>query len=45
LGERIPEGERAHWISHAVTLPASVNFLAMQSTRGACIDDGDLRSW
>ncbi|MSQ43374.1 MAG: hypothetical protein EXR45_04085 [Chloroflexi bacterium] len=45
LGERIPEAERTHWISHAVALPASVNFLVMQSTRGACIDDGDLRSW
>lgn len=45
LGERIPEAERAHWISHAIALPASVNFLVMQSTRGACIDDGDLRSW
>ncbi len=45
LGERIPEAERVHWISHAIALPASVNFLAMQATRGACIDDGDLRSW
>lgn len=45
LFERVPTSERAHWISHAVTLPASANFLAMQSTRGACIDDGDLRSW
>jgi hypothetical protein len=42
---RIPEGEREHWAAHAAPPPASANFLMMQLTRGACIDDGDVRSW
>ena len=42
---RIPEGEREHWAAHAAALPNSANFLMMQLTRGACIDDGDVRSW
>jgi hypothetical protein len=43
--DRIPDSEREHWASHAVTLPVSTNFLLMQLTRGSCIDDGDLRVW
>jgi hypothetical protein len=43
--ERIPAAERDHWAHHAVALPASANFLTMQLTRGACIDDGDVRRW
>ncbi len=42
---RIPEGEREHWATHAAPLPASANSLLMQITRGACIDDGDVRAW
>jgi hypothetical protein len=42
---RIPAAEREHWASHAVALPASGNSLLMQLTRGACIDDGDVRTW
>jgi hypothetical protein len=42
---RIPPGEREHWAAHAATLPASTNYLMMQMTRGACVDDGDLRAW
>lgn len=43
--ERIPEGERDHWAAHVQLLPTSANFVMMQLTRGACIDDGDVRSW
>lgn len=45
LVERLPEGERAHWAAHARVPAASTNFLLMQATRGACIDDGDTRDW
>lgn len=43
--ERIPEGEREHWEAYALALPASGNYLLMQMTRGACIDDGDVQPW
>jgi hypothetical protein len=43
--ERIPEAERDHWVAHAVGLPVSANYLLMQATRGACVDDGDVRGW
>jgi hypothetical protein len=42
---RIPESERRHWASHAETLPVSVNYLTLQISHGACVDDGDLRAW
>lgn len=42
---RIPESERAHWAGHARALPLSSNYVAMQLTRGSCIDDGDTRTW
>lgn len=42
---RIPEPEREHWAAHAAALPASMTYVVMQLTRGACIDDGDVRSW
>jgi hypothetical protein len=45
LTERLPESERAHWASHAWLPNASINFLLMQATKGACIDDGDTRDW
>jgi hypothetical protein len=45
LAERLPESERAHWAAHAAGLPLSANFVLMQLTRGACIDDGDVRAW
>lgn len=45
LAERLPEGEREHWAAHLAGLPVSANFLTMQLTRGACIDDGELRAW
>jgi hypothetical protein len=43
--ERIPAGERDHWAAHAGAVPASANFVLMQLTRGACVDDGDVRPW
>jgi hypothetical protein len=45
LAERLPEAEVAHWAAHAAGPPVSGNYVAMQLTRGACIDDGDVRSW
>lgn len=45
LADRLPESERAHWASHAWVPEASTNFLLMQATKGACIDDGDTRDW
>ncbi len=42
---RIPEEERSHWASHAITLPLSAGYVTTQLTRGACIDDGELRAW
>ena len=43
--ERIPEVERDHWVAHVAALPVSPNYLVMQATRGACVDDGDVRAW
>lgn len=43
--ERIPDGERDHWAAHGAALPVSPNYVMMQLTRGACIDDGDTRTW
>jgi hypothetical protein len=42
---RIPEAERRHWASHAEMLPVSVNYVTLQVSHGACVDDGDLRDW
>jgi hypothetical protein len=45
LAASLPEAERAHWAPYLETLPTSANYLMMQATRGACIDDGDVRAW
>lgn len=45
IAARLPETEREHWAEHGVALPASQNYVLMQVTRGACIDDGDVRPW
>jgi hypothetical protein len=45
LMHKLPEDERGHWASHAVTLPFSLTFLKTRIAPGSCIDDGDLRSW
>ena len=45
LLQRLPEGEREHWIAHLVAEPASANFLQMKLSSGACIDDGETVAW
>jgi hypothetical protein len=45
LVTQLPEAEREHWASYVVMPGASTNFLLMQATKGACIDDGDTRDW
>jgi hypothetical protein len=45
LASRLPESEWEHWARHVATLPLSANYTMMQLTRGACLDDGDVRSW
>lgn len=45
LSQRLPAGERTHWATHALIAPSSRNYLTMRLSPGACIDDGDLRSW
>ena len=46
LSQRLPAGERQHWLAHLLAAPAaSRNFLTMRLVPGSCIDDGDLRTW
>ena len=45
LLQRLPEGEREHWIGHLVAEPASANFLQIKLSSGACIDDGETAAW
>lgn len=45
LLERLPEGERDHWIAHFLPQAGSVNFLQMKMAAGACIDDGEPEAW
>lgn len=45
LLQRLPEGEREHWIAHLVAEPASANFLQIKLSSGACIDDGETAAW
>jgi hypothetical protein len=45
LSGRLPESEQAHWGAHAYGPPVSANYVLMQITRGACVDDGDVRAW
>lgn len=45
LLERLPEGERDHWIAHFLPQPGSANFLQMKLAAGACIDDGEPEAW
>lgn len=44
LQQKLPESERAHWLSHAQGAAYSDNFLKMQMSHG-CIDDGGYRNW
>lgn len=45
LLQRLPEGEREHWIAHLVAEPVSANFLQIKLSSGACIDDGETAAW
>jgi hypothetical protein len=45
LLDRLPESERDHWLEHLVPTPASLNFMQMRLTPGACIDDGEPQAW
>jgi hypothetical protein len=45
LLDRLPEGERDHWIAHFLPQAGSVNFLQMKIAAGACIDDGEPEAW
>jgi hypothetical protein len=44
LLSRVPESERAHWLSHSDESNFSLNFLKMQSGH-SCVDDGGFRAW
>jgi len=45
LAERLPEGERAHWIEHLIAAPTNANYARMRLTPAACIDDGEPEPW
>jgi hypothetical protein len=45
VAQRLPAGERPHWLQHLVVPAVSRNFVTMRLVPGACIDDGDLRMW
>ncbi len=45
LAQRLPAGERQHWLQHLIAPSTSRNFLTMRLVPGSCIDDGDLRAW
>jgi hypothetical protein len=45
VAQRLPQGERQHWVQHLLAPAASRNFVTMRLVPGSCIDDGDLRSW
>jgi hypothetical protein len=45
LAQRLPPGERQHWLEHILTPPASGTFLVMRLGAGHCMDDGDVRDW
>ena len=42
--QKLPEGERAHWLEAVADDRFSVNFLKMQAAH-SCIDDGAYRAW
>lgn len=45
LKEALPERELAHWLAHLHSPPVSRAYLTAQLTQGACLEDGDVRSW
>jgi hypothetical protein len=44
LVNRIPSGEKEHWLASMVTLAVSANFIK-GLIRPGCLDDGDIRAW
>ena len=42
--QKLPEGERAHWLEFIADDRFSANFLKMQSAH-SCVDDGAYRGW
>ena len=42
---RVPEGERDHWLQHLAAPPLSENYAKTQLAPGSCIEDGDTRPW
>jgi hypothetical protein len=45
VAQRLPAGERQHWLQHLLAPATSRNFVTMRLVPGSCIDDGDLRTW
>src|SRR5689334_19406310 len=45
LAQRVPTGDKPHWLAHVATLPVSGTFLVMRLGAGHCMDDGDVRDW
>jgi hypothetical protein len=41
---RLPDSEHAHWLTYAISLPMSSNFLK-GLMRPGCLDDGSIRNW
>src|SRR5436190_21348959 len=39
LIQRLPEGERPHWLQHVIAVPTSRTFPTMRRAPGACIGD------
>ena len=45
LAQRLPPGERRHWLGYIMAPPTSGVFLVMRIGAGHCMDDGDTRDW
>ncbi len=45
LAQRVPAGDRQHWLEHIIAPPVSGTFLVMRLGAGHCMDDGDVRDW
>jgi hypothetical protein len=45
VAQRVPEGERGHWVQHLVVPAFNETFVLMRLFGAACMDDGELRPW
>lgn len=45
LLEKLPKGERDHWVAHIFLPPHSPLFFQTRLAPASCVDDGDLRRW